>query len=78
MEALQKEMFNIGIAFEVLEDGASAPKGTRSLVTLYGTSMIAQCSANHLAHLHIIPMRQQNFSTDHLSMQRLLIEDLAS
>jgi hypothetical protein len=27
MEALQKEMFNIGIAFEVLEDGASAPKG---------------------------------------------------
>jgi hypothetical protein len=37
MEALQKEMFNIGIAFEVLEDGASAPKGwNRSLVTLYG------------------------------------------
>jgi hypothetical protein len=26
MEALQKETFNIGIAFEVLEDGASAPK----------------------------------------------------
>jgi hypothetical protein len=27
METLQKEMFNIGIAFEVLEVGASAPKG---------------------------------------------------
>jgi hypothetical protein len=27
MEALQKEMVNIGIAFEVLEDKASAPKG---------------------------------------------------
>ena len=27
MEALQKEMFNVGIAFEVLEDGATAPKG---------------------------------------------------
>jgi hypothetical protein len=27
METLQKEMFNIGIAFEVLEDGASASKG---------------------------------------------------
>jgi hypothetical protein len=27
MEPLQKEMFNIGIAFEVLEDGASASKG---------------------------------------------------
>jgi hypothetical protein len=27
MEALQKETFNIGIAFEVLDDGASAPKG---------------------------------------------------
>jgi hypothetical protein len=27
MEALQKEMFNMGIAFEVLEDRASAPKG---------------------------------------------------
>jgi hypothetical protein len=27
MEALQKKMFNIGIAYEVLDDGASAPKG---------------------------------------------------
>jgi hypothetical protein len=27
MDALQKEMFNIGIAFEALEDGASAPNG---------------------------------------------------
>jgi hypothetical protein len=27
MEALQKEMFNVGIAFEVLEDGATALKG---------------------------------------------------
>jgi hypothetical protein len=27
MEVLQKEMFNIGIAFEVLNDGVSAPKG---------------------------------------------------
>jgi hypothetical protein len=26
VEALQKETFNIGIAFEVLEDGASTPK----------------------------------------------------
>jgi hypothetical protein len=32
METLQKETFNIGIAFEVLEDGASAPK-ERSKVT---------------------------------------------
>jgi hypothetical protein len=27
METVQKEMFNIGIVFEVLEVGASAPKG---------------------------------------------------
>ena len=27
MDALQKEMFQVGIAFEVFEDGATAPKG---------------------------------------------------
>ena len=27
MDALKKEMYNVGIAFEILEDGESAPEG---------------------------------------------------
>jgi hypothetical protein len=41
MEALEKKMFNIGIAFEVLEDGASAPKGWNKVIghIIWGVKM---------------------------------------